>query len=132
MAKQQPWTTRIGLPELWQMLGSEEMKIEEFRADGDLVVRVELPGIDPDKDVEVSVSEGTLTIHAERTRETKEETESHFRSEFRYGSFTRRIPLPAGANEDDVRASYTDGILEVRVPIVEGAATARKVPISRS
>jgi HSP20 family molecular chaperone IbpA len=75
------------------------------------VVRAELAGIDPAKDVEVTVGSGYLNIHAERY----DQTETKHRSEFRYGSFTRSLPLPAHVNEDDVTASYADGILEISV-----------------
>ena len=64
-----------------------------------------------EKDVEVTVESGYLTIHAERT----EKTEGKHRSEFRYGSFSRTLPLPANADEDAVTASYRDGILTVSV-----------------
>lgn len=72
------------------------LRIEETVEGEQLVVRAELPGIDPDKDVEISVQERILHIRAERRQETKEEAKGHYRSEFRYGSFARRIPLPEG------------------------------------
>ena len=111
---------------------TEEIKVEEFKEDGTIVVRAELPGIEPDKDIEITVKNDTLKIHAERHEQEKEEEKGFYRSEFRYGSFTRVLPLPAGASEDDVKASYHDGILEVRVPIVEEKAEATKVPITRT
>jgi HSP20 family molecular chaperone IbpA len=78
-------------------------------------LRAELPGIDPEKDVEITVDDGVLTVKAERREEKKEGG----RSEFRYGSFARSVTLPAGADEENVAASYRDGILEVRTPIKE-------------
>lgn len=126
------WTTRFGLPELWKTLSTEEMKVEEFRENGSMVVRAELPGVDPDKDVEVMVEDGVLRIHAERSQETKHEDAKGYRSEFRYGSFTRQLRLPPGATEKDVKATYRDGILEVRVPLDESKAEAQKIPIARS
>jgi HSP20 family protein len=107
------------------------MRIEE-RIDGDeFVVRAEMPGIDPDKDVEINVSDGMLRIHAERREETKTEEKGRQRSEFRYGSFSRVVSLPAGATEADVKATYHDGILEVRVPVDHATAQATKVPVVR-
>jgi HSP20 family protein len=107
------------------------MKVEE-RMDGDaLVVRAEMPGIDPDKDVTISVTGNMLHLQAERRREEKHEEGGHVRSEFSYGSFRRILPLPVGATEDDVKATYKDGILEVRVPIDGKAAAARKVAVQR-
>jgi HSP20 family protein len=97
-------------------LADQVIKVEDFQEGDTLVVRAELPDIDPDKDVRLIVADGYVELHAERREEKKEEGEEGFRSEFTYGSFTRMIPLPAGATEDDVKKTYKDGILEVRVP----------------
>jgi HSP20 family protein len=97
--------------------GVEPMRIEEHVEDNQLIVKAELPGIDPDKDVEIFIQDQTLHIEAHRRQETTEEHKGHYRREFRYGRFARRIPLPAGATEDEISASYTDGVLEVRVPL---------------
>jgi HSP20 family protein len=108
------------------------MKVEEFEDDGHLVVRAEMPGIDPDEDVEITVSDGMLHLRAERRVESTTEDKKGYRSEFRYGSFSRSLRLPAGATEDDVTASYDDGILEVRVPIDRAEAKSKKIPIAHS
>ena len=113
------------------MLDEERMRVEEFQEDGTLVVRAEMPGIDPDEDVEITVSDGMLHLKAERTEETKTEDTKGYRTEFRYGSFSRSVRLPAGATEEDIAASYQDGILEVRIPISSEQASARKIPIGR-
>lgn len=112
--------------------GGDTMKVEEFREGDALVVRAELPGIDPEKDVDVTVSNGMLRIHGERREETKSEDKGGYRSEFRYGAFTRVLPLPAGAGEADVKATYVDGILEVRVPVDAERAAAKKVQVTSS
>jgi HSP20 family protein len=65
-------------------------------------------------------------------RGEEHEEEGRYRSEFRYGSLVRRLPLPAGASEDDVTATYRDGILEIRVPIAAAAETVARVPITRT
>ncbi|MEI8406637.1 MULTISPECIES: Hsp20/alpha crystallin family protein [unclassified Kribbella] len=93
--------------------GAQMIRVEELDDAGQYVLRAELPGIDPDKDVDIAIEDGLLTVKAERREEKKEGG----RSEFRYGSFTRTLRLPAGAAEDGVRATYHDGILEIRVPI---------------
>ncbi|WP_262379982.1 Hsp20/alpha crystallin family protein [Nonomuraea sp. PA05] len=87
----------------------------EPTADGRYVLRAELPGIDPDKDVEIVVHGGMLHIRAEKTRKM---TEAH-RSEFAYGSLTRTVTLPATARTDDVKAVYKGGVLEVSVGLAE-------------
>jgi HSP20 family protein len=119
-------------PDSWtELMGTEpELKVEEFREDGQLVVRAEMPGIDPDKDVEITVADDILNLRAERRSETKTEDTSGYRSEFHYGSFSRSLRLPAGATEADIKATYTDGILEVRIPIDTATAEAKRIPIS--
>lgn len=93
-----------------------------------LVVRAELAGIDPDKDVEITVEGPMLRITAERREQEQSEGRDYVRKEFRYGSFTRTFPLPEGVTETDVKATYKDGILEVRVPLPQ-RAEAVKVPV---
>ena len=92
------------------------IKVEQFVDGTTLVVRAEVPGIDPDKDVDVSVSEGMLHIRAEREEKTEHKSKDGYRSEFRYGSFSRSVALPPGAKEEDITATYKDGVLEVRAP----------------
>jgi HSP20 family protein len=111
---------------------TDMLRVEEFTEGNELVVRAEMPGIDPDKDVEIQVSDNMLRLRAERRQETKTEEKGGFRSEFHYGSFSRSLPLPVGATEADVNASYKDGILEVRVPVDQKAAEAKKIPIQRT
>ncbi len=108
-----------------------EMKVEEFVDGGELVVRAEMPGLDPDKDVDIHVTDHTLRIRAERRQESKVEEKDGYRSEFHYGSFTRTRPLPAGASETDVKATYRDGILEIRLPVDKKAAESTKIPVQR-
>jgi HSP20 family protein len=112
--------------------GARMIKVEEF-TDGDtLVVKAEMPGIDPEKDVEITVEGGMLHISAER-REEAETTERDFhRRELRYGSFSRSLALPEGVDETAVTATYTNGVLEVRAPMPAEPPKepARRVPIT--
>ena len=113
--------------------GAMAMRLEEF-VDGDmLVVKAELPGLDPEKDVEITVADGVLTLSAERREEITEGEagKSGYRSEFRYGSYRRSLTLPAGATADDVKASYADGILEVRIPVAKAVPTPQKIEVTR-
>ena len=109
----------------------DELRVEEFMEDDKLIVRAELPGIDPDRDVDVDIRDHSLRIRAERRQEERKEVRGGYRSEFHYGTFTRTIPLAAAASEKDVKASYRDGILEVRVPIDPTEAQAKKIAIER-
>jgi HSP20 family protein len=95
------------------------------------VVRAELPGIDPDEDVELTVTDGMLHIEAERREEEETEDKGYVRRELRYGSFSRSLPLPEGATEADITATYKDGILEIRVPAPQ-PPPAKKIPVSKS
>jgi len=90
-------------------------KIEEIH-DGDaIVVRAELPGVDPEKDVVVEVINDELMIRAQRSEAHRSHENHVYRSEIRYGSFTRSIPIPSGVDESKIEATYKDGMLEVRM-----------------
>jgi HSP20 family protein len=108
------------------------LRVEEFMDDKTMVVRAELPDIDPDKDVQITVVDGELRIKAERQAKTEHKEKDSYRSEFRYGSFSRTMPLPAGATEADVSATYKDGVLEIRVPVTEPVASEpAKIQVTR-
>ncbi|MGB5760013.1 MAG: Hsp20/alpha crystallin family protein [Acidimicrobiales bacterium] len=109
----------------------DSIKIERFVDDDTLVIRGEIPGVDPE-DIELSIDNNQLTIQAERRSKTETDDDNGYRSEFHYGSFARVLPLPEGVNEDDVKASYVDGILEVRIPVDEDSPRQKKsIEISR-
>jgi HSP20 family protein len=109
------------------------LRIEEYRDGDTLVVRSEMPGIDPDNDVEIDLRDHMLEIRAERREEKTEEDKGTRRSEFRYGSFFRAIPLPMEAKEGDVQATYKDGVLEVRVPCAPSFdEKPHRIPIARN
>ena len=111
------------------------IRVEEFVDGKTLVVRAEMPGVDPDKDVKITVEDGYLNISAERQERTEHKDKGRFRSEFRYGSFSRSVPLPEGVKEEDIKASYINGVLEVRTPLPETAAAeppaTKTIPITR-
>jgi HSP20 family protein len=115
-----------------EMMDESSIRVEEIHEGDMLVVRAELPGIDPDKDVEITISDNMLHISAERREENKTEDAKGYRSEFRYGSFMRSVALPPGSTDADVTATYTDGILEVRFPIRTEEQTTKKIPIERT
>ena len=108
------------------------IRVEEVHEDGTLLVRAEIPGVDPDKDIDVSISQGVLHIGATRSERSEETSEKSHRSEFRYGSFHRDLMLPRGVDSKAVKAGYKDGILEVRIPWpAEQPPQTEKVSISR-
>jgi HSP20 family protein len=101
------------------------LRLEDESKDGTYEVRAELPGVDPVEDVEVTVHDGRLRIKASRTKTT----ESNGLSEFSYGSFSRTVPLPDGADEDDISATYDRGILTVSVPLSDATPIAKHVEV---
>lgn len=115
------------LPFAWRTPFAEhQMRVEEFTDGGDYVLRAELPGIDPAKDLDITVSDRVLTIKAERSE--RKHTEQ--RSEFRYGSFVRSMSLPARADESAITAAYQDGILTIVMKLGETPPAARKIEVS--
>lgn len=83
---------------------------------GDMVIRIDLPGIDPAKDVTVTAAEGGLTIHGERRELSKVEEKNYYRSETFRGMFERHIPLPEGTPQEKITAEYVNGVLEIVIP----------------
>jgi HSP20 family protein len=85
-----------------------------WETDTEVVYAFDLPGIPEDK-ISVELEDGALTVTAEREREHEVEEGRYFRFERRFGTFTRTIGLPQGVTDNDVKASFTDGVLEVHV-----------------
>jgi len=107
------------------LFGNPGLRVEEYTDGAAYVVRVEVPGVDPEKDVKVSVAGGRLTINVERTEERSDKTHS----EFHYGVFARTVQLPSAAQEERITAKYESGILTIRVPVAAPAATGREIPV---
>ena len=107
------------------------IRVEEYHQDGTVVIRADLPGIDPDKDVELTVSGGMLHIEAERREEEKREEKGYMRQEVRCGSLSRSLPLPAGVTEAGITATYRADVLEIRIPEPK-REPAKKIAISKS
>jgi HSP20 family protein len=107
------------------------LKVEEYTEGDHLVINAEIPGIDPDKDVKITVTDGRLRIEAERTEESEKRDKDTYRSEFKYGSFVRDVPLPLGAKKDSIKASYKNGILTVKVPAKKEGEDVATVPITK-
>lgn len=107
--------------------GGQTIRVEDATENDRYIVRAEIPGIDPEKDMEISVSHGVLTIRAER----QESREGRRRSEFRYGSYERHIRLPDTIEQDEIKASYDQGIVTITMPFKEPKESARRVPVER-
>ena len=122
----EPWFGQSGsrMREAWAPA------VDVFAREGDLVVRAELPGIDPDKDVDISYQDGMLTLHGERRHEERSEGDTYYRVESTYGSFHRTVALPEKVKAEDIQASYRDGILEVVIPKAAEIAQPTRIPIA--
>jgi predicted unusual protein kinase regulating ubiquinone biosynthesis (AarF/ABC1/UbiB family)/HSP20 family molecular chaperone IbpA len=114
-----PWT---GPP---PFLTGQVFRLEEAIRDDRYVVRAELPGLDPENDIEVTVEGRILTIRAER----RQQDNGPCRSEFRYGSLARAVRLPARVDAADVTARYGRGVLEVSVPVREVKPESTRIPV---
>lgn len=94
--------------------------LDVFEDKDDVVVEAELPGMDKE-DIEVNLTDNLLTIRGEKKKEEAVQEENYYRSERSYGSFVRKIELPTAVHSDRVKATFKNGILEVRVPKTEEA-----------
>lgn len=105
-----------------------------YHHDGELVIELELPGVDIDNDVAVSVHDGVLTVRGQRTSERTDERAGAYLTERRSGSFSRNLSLPDGVDPDEIEADYSDGVLSIRVPVPEddgGSNQPRHIAIGR-
>lgn len=103
-------------------------QIEVFQKDNELTIKADLPGLKRDE-VSVDVTDNAVVIQGERKREHQEEHEGFFRSERSYGSFHRVIPLPEGTISDQAKATFRDGVLEIKVP-APPASKGRRLQIT--
>ncbi|MGQ7788835.1 Hsp20/alpha crystallin family protein [Nesterenkonia sp. PF2B19] len=102
--------------------------VDAHRDGEDLVLRVDLPGVDPEKDVSVELTGRSLTVSGER----RDEREAEGLREVRYGSFSRTVTLPQEVPSDSVTADYDAGVLTVRVAGVYSAETPQRIQVTRS
>jgi len=101
--------------------------IDMFQKGNELIVRADLPGLDP-KDIQVTMENDVLTIEGEREHEKEVKEENFYRREATYGKFLRRMALQPGLKPEDMKATYRNGVLEVRLPRIEAPA-AKQIPI---
>ncbi len=117
----------FGLPEL-----SDDKQwlptIDVSETDDHVIVRAEVPGMDK-KDINITMSDGLLTIQGEKKQEKEEEKENYRFVERRYGSFSRSLRIPNGVDADKIDASYKDGVLKVAIPKSE-PEKSRKIEIA--
>ena len=102
--------------------------VDVFEEGKEVVVRAELAGIKRE-DIKVEFAGNTLTLSGEKRGEEKVERKDFYRVEQSYGSFSRTLDLPEGINIDKVKATFRDGLLEIRIPREGGARKVHTVPI---
>lgn len=105
-----------------------------FARNGDLVVKLDLPGIEP-KDIHVKLEEGELTVMAERKADKEVKEEGYYRKEASYGFFERHMSVPKGLKETEIKAEYDNGVLEITMPRaakVEGLPKAKEIPVKHA
>lgn len=93
----------------------------------ELILRADLPGLD-EKDIEVTMQDGTVTIRGERKEEKEEKKEDYYCCERRYGAFARTLMLPTSVDPDKVKATFSRGVLEIHLPKAK-EAKGKKVEV---
>lgn len=109
----------------WFPFIAPEIRIEQVVEDGHYVIRAEIPGVDPAKDIDVSLEGGVMRIRAERSEQKRDGAHS----EFHHGRLLRTVPLPAAAEADTATAKYANGVLEVSFTLAEAKDTGRHITI---
>ena len=102
-----------------------------FARNGDMVVRIDLPGVDP-KDIKVKLEEGELVVMGERKADKEIKEEGYYRKETTFGVFERHMALPKGIKEGEIKAEYDNGVLEISIPKMPKAETlpkAKEIPV---
>ncbi len=107
-------------PSRWSEFQAPSLDLSE--SEDEYLIEMEAPGLEPD-DLEVTLSDNTLTLKGEKSREEEYEDRDYHRTERRFGTFTRQVHLPDVANEDEVEAEYERGILRISVPKAPEAQT---------
>lgn len=105
--------------------------VEARRADGNLVVTAELPGLKKEE-IKVQVSQDALVLEGERKQEKEEKSEEYYRSERNYGRFYRSIPLPEGADVEKAKAEFSNGLLRISIPCAEVKQELREIPVQET
>jgi HSP20 family protein len=101
--------------------------LDVWETDTELVYAFDLPGV-PEAAIRIEVADDTLTLIAERVREEEKSSDRFYRFERRYGSFSRAVGLPQGADEAKIAAVYKDGVVEIHVPKPE-EQKPRRIPL---
>ncbi|GEM_PF-3483362 len=130
-----PGRSLTGWPMIgWGRAGEGLLLVDEFEQDGTLVIQADAPGIDPERDLEVTTSEGMLRIRVHAHADEGAERRNYLRHELAHDEqLLRELALPEGVDSSELRATYHNGVLEIRIPLhARDEAVMKKVPIMRA
>jgi HSP20 family protein len=103
--------------------------VDMKESEKEMIIKAELPGMD-EKEIEVSLTDDALTIQGEKREEKEQREKGYYHVERSFGSFRRVLPLPAGVDTQKAEASFSKGVLTIRVPKTEAAKSrVRKIAI---
>jgi HSP20 family protein len=114
----------------WALGGSWAPAVDIYEQDGNIVMKAELPGVDP-KDVDIRLENNTLTLRGERKLDKEVKQDSYHRVERSYGAFSRSFTLPNVVDQGSIKADYRDGVLKLVLPKRE-EAKPRQIQINVS
>ncbi|GBE40586.1 spore protein SP21 [bacterium BMS3Bbin09] len=115
------WLPRPGMPEMEEIAPT----VDIFEKDNNVVVKAEIPGMKKE-DIEVNLTDNTITISGEKKKEDKVEKKNYYRFESSYGSFCRSFRLPKEVQTDKAKATFKRGVLEITIPETEDAKKRKK------
>jgi len=104
--------------------------VDVFEEKDRFVVKADLPGVNPDE-IEVTAEKGVLSLHGQRKAEKREKADGYERIERVTGSFTRRFALPENVQADAIKATYTNGVLEVSIP-KQPEVAAKRIAVQKA
>lgn len=108
----------VRAPRLWPRLGEWELPVDMYQTGDDVVVKAAIPGLKPEE-VDISISDDTLTIKGEHKEEQEVKEENYFYKERRYGTFTRSLLIPVKVKSDKAEAVFENGVLTLTLPKAE-------------
>ncbi len=124
-----PFRSLAALEKTWPKKFAAAPAVDVAETEKAYEITAELPGMD-EKNIEVNVANGGITIKGEKKEETEEKKKDYYVSERRYGSFERYFSLPEGVDADKIAASFKNGVLKVTLPkTAEAQKSAKKIEV---
>jgi HSP20 family protein len=127
---QKPWFRPMARPLRFESDATWVPTLDLYEYDGELVLKADLPGLKKE-DIRIYLEDGALVLQGERKEEKKVEKESFYLAECYYGSFYRRLPLTFQVDFSKIAAQFTDGVLEVHIPMpTKELPKAQEIPVN--